>query len=121
MRIGALVLAAMLCAGSPVVARPTIELHVSPMVSTAPATVRIRVTVPPHADNRAVAIVADSDTFFRSSEVALEGEKAPRNVILEYRNLPSGVYEVRGVLVDVRGKEVAVARNTVTITGLGTS
>jgi hypothetical protein len=69
-------LAAMLCAGSPLVARPTIELHVSPMVAPAPATLRIRVTVPPHAENRAVAIVADSDAFFRSSEVALQGEKA---------------------------------------------
>jgi hypothetical protein len=54
-------LAAMLCAGSPLVARPTIELHVWPMVAPAPATLRIRVTVPPHAENRAVAIVADSE------------------------------------------------------------
>ena len=121
MRVGALVLAAALCAGSPLVARPTIEVHVSPMVAPAPATLRIRVTVPPNADNRVVAIAADSDAFFRSSEVALEGEKAPRNVMVEYRNLPSGVYEVRGVLVDARGKEVAVARSTVTVTGIGTS
>lgn len=121
MRVGALVVATMLFAGSPLVARPTIELRVSPIVSAAPATVRIQVTVAPHAANRAVAIAADSDAFFRSSEVALEGEKAPRNVMVEYRNLPSGVYEVRGVLVDVHGKEVAVARSTVTVTGIGTS
>jgi hypothetical protein len=116
MRIGALVLAAMLCAGSPLVARPTIALHVSPMVAPAPATIRIRVTVPPHAENRSVAIGADSDAFFRSSEVALEGEKAPRNVIVEYRSLPSGIYEVRGVLVDARGEEVAATRSIVTAT-----
>ena len=119
MRVGALALVAMLCVGSPLVARPTIELHVSPMVAAAPATLRIRVTVPPHAENRAVAIVADSDALFRSSEVALEGGKAPRNVMVEYRNLPSGVYEVRGVLVDVRGKEIAATRSTVTVTGIG--
>jgi hypothetical protein len=59
--------------------------------------------------------------FFRSSEVALEGEKAPRNVIVEYRSLPSGIYEVRGVLVDARGKEVAATRSIVTITGIGTN
>jgi hypothetical protein len=121
MRIGALVLAAMLCAGSPLVARPTIELHVSPMVAPAPATIRIRVTVPPHAENRSVAIGADSDAFFRSSEVALEGEKAPRNVIVEYRSLPSGIYEVCGVLVDARGEEVAATRSIVTVTGIGTN
>ena len=58
MRVGAVALAAMLCTGSPLVARQTIELRVSPMVAPAPATLRIRVTVPPHAENRAVAIVA---------------------------------------------------------------
>ena len=121
MRLGAVVLAAMLCAGSPSVARQTMELHVSPMVAAAPATLRIRITVPPHAENRAIAIVADSDAFFRSSEVALDGENAPRNVTVEYRSVPSGIYEVRGVLVDARGKEVAVTRTTVTVTGIGTN
>ena len=38
--------------------------------------------------------------------------------MVEYRNLPSGIYEVRGVLVDVRGQEVAATRSTVTVTGI---
>jgi uncharacterized protein (DUF58 family) len=115
MKLGALVVATTLFAGSPMAARPTIELHVSPRVSAAPATLRIRVTVVPHTENRAVAIVADSDAFFRSSEVALEGEKSPRNIVVEYRDLPAGAYEVRGVLVDVRGKAVAIMRSTVAV------
>ena len=119
MRLGALVLALSMVGGPSLGAQPTLDLHVSPAVSTAPATVRIRITVPPDAGNRALAIVADSDVYSRSSQVALEGENSPRNIFLEYRNLPAGTYQVRGVLVNLEGKQVAVANSIVTIIGMG--
>jgi hypothetical protein len=94
---------------------------VSPAVSWAPATLRIRATVAPDAANRAIAIIADSDDFFRSSEVPLEGEQAPRTTLIEYRNLPPGTYEIHGVLVGSRGKELAVAHRTVTVIAGGSN
>jgi len=119
MRLGALVLAISLVGGSSLGAKPTLDLHVSPAVSTAPATVRIRITVPPDAGNRALAITADSDVYSRSSQVPLEGENSPGNIFLEYRNLPAGTYQVRGVLMNGQGKQVAVAQSILTIVGMG--
>jgi hypothetical protein len=118
MKTGRLLVGVLLLAGS-LGARSPLDLHVSPAVSSAPATLRIRATVAPDADNRAVAIIADSESFFRSSEVQLEGDKAPRNIQIEYRDLPAGRYEIRGVLVGSRGKRLAVAYSTVTVTGIG--
>jgi hypothetical protein len=119
MRLGALVLAMSMVGGPSLGAEPTLDLHVSPAMSTAPATVRIRITVPPDAGNRALAIMADSDVYSRSSQVALEGENSPRNIFLEYRNLPAGTYQVRGVLMNAQGKQVAVAQSNLTIVGMG--
>ena len=98
MKIGMVLVGVLLLTGSPVGARSSLDVLVWPNVATAPATLRIKATVAPHADNRAVTIIADSDTFFRSSEVGLEGDKAPRNTFVEYRNVPAGTYEIRGVL-----------------------
>jgi hypothetical protein len=88
-------------------------------VTAAPATVAVRVTVPPDAANRAVAVALDCDGFFRSSEVPLDGDRAPRSIFLEYRDLPPGSYEIRGVLVGSRGEALATAQIMVTVTGLG--
>lgn len=121
MKTGRLVAGVLLLIGPSVGARSPLDLHVSPTVSAAPATLRIRAMVAPDADNRAVAIIADSESFFRSSEVALEGDNAPRNIHVEYRNLPAGTYEIRGVLVGPRGKQRAIAYSTVTVTGIGSN
>jgi len=44
-----------------------------------------------------LAIVADSDRFYRSSTIELDGDRAPKTVMLEYRSLPPGKYEVTAV------------------------
>ena len=49
-------------------------------------------------DNRAVEIVAESADFYRSSQIQLEGDKAPRTTNFEFRSLPPGTYEVRALL-----------------------
>ena len=45
---------------------------------TPPATVRVTAIVERDAQNRAMEVVADSDGFYRSSLIPLEGENAPR-------------------------------------------
>jgi hypothetical protein len=119
MKTGSLLVGVLLLAGSSVGGHSSLDVHVWPNVATAPATLRIRATIDPDADNRAVTIIADSDTFFRSSHVTLEGDKAPRNTFVEYRNVPAGTYEIRGVLVGSDGKQLAVAYNTVRVIGFG--
>src|SRR5262245_10458074 len=101
MKVRATVLGVLLCAmAMPVGAgeRPGLSILVSPAVSFAPANLVVRATIAADSDNRAVEIVAESSDFYRSSEVQLDGDRAPRTTLFEFRSLPSGVYEVKAIL-----------------------
>jgi hypothetical protein len=100
-------------------AEPRLALRVSPQQSFAPANLNVRLTIEPNEANRVVEVVAESDNFFRSSQIALEGERGPRTVVLQFRNLPGGSYEVRGVVSDSTGQETAVDRRLVEVIETG--
>lgn len=92
----------------PVGAGEAISMKVSPAVAFAPANLVVRATIPSDADNRAVEILAESSDFYRSSEIQLEGDKAARTTMFEFRNLPPGTYEVRATLFGTSGKRGVV-------------
>lgn len=115
MKIKTLVAGLTLLIGVPAGAGSTLDLQISPMMSMAPANLTLRFTVAPDAANRALEVTAESDGFFRSSELPLEGEAAPRVVFLEYRAVPSGVYHISGVLLGAGGQERAIAEKTATV------
>jgi hypothetical protein len=100
-------------------ARANLDMRVSPAVSMEPAFLRIQYVVDPHPDNRTVVITVESGDFFRSSEIHLEGDRAPRTSAIEYRNVPAGVYEISAVLAGRDGRERATAHRTLTVIGLG--
>jgi hypothetical protein len=79
---------------------------VNPAVAFAPATVRVVATVAADTGNRAIEVVAESPTFYRSSRVQLDGEDAPRANQFEFRALPSGKYEVTATLIEADGHQV---------------
>jgi len=71
-----------------------------------PATVRIMIAVEPDSANRRLTVEADGDSFFRSSEYTLDGERGQRLHTVEFKNLPAGQYVVRAAVwsnADVRG------------------
>jgi hypothetical protein len=90
-------------------------LRVSPAVAFAPANLVVRTTIPANEQNRAVQIVAESDSFYRSSEVQLEGDHAPRTTRFEFRSLPPGSYEVRAIVLGTHGEERSSARQQVNV------
>lgn len=94
-------------------------LRVSPSVAFAPANLVVRATIPASEDNRAVEIVAESDSFYRSSEIQLEGDRAPRTSVFEFRSLPQGTYEVRAILRGSHGEERSTARHQVNVINTG--
>lgn len=104
---GAVLLVAGVRSGS---ADNAISMRVSPKQAFAPVNLRVSVTIEPSADNRSVIIVADSDQFYRSSQIPLEGELAPRTINVEFKGIPGGEYEVSGTLVNSRGRQRAVTR-----------
>jgi hypothetical protein len=103
----------------PVGAGERITLKVSPAVSFAPANLVVRATVEADADNRAIEIVAESQDFYRSSEIQLEGDKAARTSTFEFRSLPPGTYEVRAKLFGADGQTRAAVRQQVNVIASG--
>jgi hypothetical protein len=92
-----------------------LAVRISPAVAFAPATLVVRTTIQSDAENRTVQIVAESNDFYRSSEVQLDGEHAPRVSVFEFRSLPSGTYLVTATLRDSKGQSRASVRSEVNV------
>lgn len=103
----------------PLGAGQRITMKVSPAMAFAPANLLVRATIEADAQNRAVAIVAQSADFYRSSEIQLEGDRAPHTSTFEFRSLPPGNYEVTAALFGADGRERAVVRQSVNIISSG--
>jgi len=84
-------------------AGPRVTLHVSPAVAFAPAILTVRTTIEPSDDNRMLSIEVDSSAYRRTSEISLDGKNSRRTNVIELRDVPSGLYEVRAVLVGPSG------------------
>lgn len=87
-----------LSAGEPV------TIRVSPAVTFAPACVRVQTTIEASADNRFIEIAAESEDFFRSSRIQLDGDRAARTNTFEFPNLPEGAYDVSATLFGSDGQ-----------------
>jgi predicted phage tail protein len=103
----------------PVGAGERVSMRVSPAVAFAPANLVVRASVEADEQNRSMQIVAESPDFYRSSEVQLEGDKAPRTSMVEFRNLPPGTYDVRVLLLGAGGQQRAFARQQVNVIASG--
>jgi hypothetical protein len=86
------------------------RMQVSPSVARAPALVTVSVTVASASENRLLQVVAESPTFYRSSEIQVNGERATALNVFEFRNLPTGLYQITGVLVGAHGQRAMVSK-----------
>jgi hypothetical protein len=64
-------------------AKEPLSIRVSPGFSFAPANIVIRTSVEPDAENRSLEVIADSAEFYRSSTITLEGDRAPKTMMVE--------------------------------------
>jgi hypothetical protein len=108
-----------LIATLPMGAGERISVKVSPAVAFAPANLAVRTMIEADHDNRAVEIIAESADFYRSSQIQLEGENAPRTTTFEFRSLPPGTYEVRALLIGAGGEQRAFARQQINVIASG--
>jgi hypothetical protein len=113
LRVGMFVVA--MASTAPVAATDSVSLEVSPTVSFAPAVVRIRIKVEPNATNRVMKVVADSDSFYRSSTIQLDGDQAPLTTQLSFRGLPRGEYNITATVIGSDGKTKGLAHSRVNI------
>ena len=97
-----------------------LSMRLSQTVASAPAEMVVTATVEPGADNRALEVAAESQDFFRSSVVTLEGDHAPRTTQLRFKNLPSGEYVVVVVLHGSHGERTFERRSFLVMPSAGT-
>jgi hypothetical protein len=102
---------------SPAGAGAPLTMRVYPQISFEPATVRIQAIVERNSENRALEITAESEDFFRSSAVQLDGDESPSVSVFEFRELPAGSYEVRGVLLGRNGRPRGLAAKQIVVAG----
>jgi hypothetical protein len=87
-----------------------LTMRVTPPVAMAPAGLIVRTTIESRAENRTLSIVAESATYFRSSEISLDGSRAPRVSEWVLRNLPAGRYEITATLVGEGGERATTTK-----------
>ena len=92
-----------------------LAMRVRPTVAIAPADLIVRTMVEANAANRSIEIIADSEDFYRSSEIPLDGEKAARSAQFWFRNLPSGQYCLRAVLKGANEEQLAQTHQEITV------
>src|SRR5262245_24893513 len=100
------VFVALAMTASPLAGNDRLAIRISPSVAFAPANLVVRTMVEADKDNRSIEVIAESPQFYRSSEIQLDGEHAPRTTVFQFRAMPSGDYLVRAVLRDRRGGEI---------------
>ena len=103
----------------PLGAGERITMKVFPAVAFAPANLIVRAMIVADADNRAVEIIAESEDFYRSSRIQLEGDRAARTNTFEFRSLPPGTYEVRANLFGSNGEHRATIRQQINVIASG--
>jgi hypothetical protein len=121
MSIRALVCGLTLMTTMVVGAQEPLSMQVYPAVSYAPANLVIRTRLEPDANNRTLEVVAESDAFYRSSMIQLEGDRAARTRTFEFKSVPPGAYEVRAVVIGTDGQRRALSRAYVNVVESGAS
>jgi hypothetical protein len=92
-----------------------LNIKVSPSIAFAPANLTIRTMIEADPENQAIQVVLESFDFYRSSEIGLDGDRAPRTTTLEFRGMPTGNYDVKAMLLGPGGQQRAIARQQVSV------
>ena len=71
-----------------------VTLRLTPRFVSAPGYLRSLIRVAPNAENRALRVSIDSDAYYRSSDIQLDGESAPMNHFVDFKGVPAGKYEL---------------------------
>jgi len=76
--------------------KPTddVTLRMTPRFVAAPGYLRSLIRVAPNAENRLLRVEIDSESYYRSSEIELEGASAPMSHFLDWKAVPAGKYDL---------------------------
>jgi len=119
MKLRILLVGLLIASANPLGANTRLSMKVSPAVAFAPANLTMRATVVPASRNRMLQIIAESDDYYRSSDIQLDGDRAPRTTLVYFKSVPGGVYQVSAVLKGEGGEELAFAQYDVRVVESG--
>jgi hypothetical protein len=92
-----------------------IKIKISPAVVFAPADLRVSTSIDSNASNRSLEITAESNDFYISSQVELDGDQAPKTREIVLRGLPAGQYTLTAIVRDASAKEIGGTRAVATV------
>jgi hypothetical protein len=96
-----------------------VTIKVTPSISQAPAAIVVRTSVEPHQQNRILRVSIESDDFYSSSDMSLDGDQAPKVATFRFRNVPRGSFEVTAELGGVDGRHGIISRTVRVISPAG--
>jgi hypothetical protein len=86
------------------------RITVSPALQRAPAFLTVKISLESSAENRYLQVIAESPDFYTSSQVQIDGKNGAPLKVFEFRDLPSGLYDITGILVGTHGTRAKVSR-----------
>lgn len=95
-----------------------LTLRMVPRVVSAPAFLRSLVRVAPNGANRVVRVEIDSDNYYRSSDIPLEGASAPTSHFVDWKQVPAGKYDLIVSVLGTSGDARAVRRLNFQVLGI---
>lgn len=82
----------------------SLSLQVSPNLAVSGTFVQARIRVHPDGENRLLRVTVESPTYFRSSDVTLDGAAAAITHVVPLRALPAGSYAVLAIVYGTEGE-----------------
>jgi len=98
--------ATLIVSGHAATSAPLLDLRLSQRMLTAPGALSITAFVAKDEANRSLTIEAESEGFYRSSLITLQGAASSRTHSVRYTSLPEGEYLIR---VSLHGADLRLA------------
>jgi hypothetical protein len=95
-----------------------LTLRMTPRFVSAPGFLRSLIRVAPNDANRVLRVEIDSDNYYRSSDIALEGASAPTSHFVDWKDVPAGKYDLIVSVLGTSGNARTVRRLNFQVVGI---
>ena len=98
-----------------------LTLRLTPRFVSAPGYLRSLIRVAPHDANRVLRVEIDSESYYRSSDIQLEGASAPMSHFVDWKEVPAGKYSLIVSVIGPSGDPRLVRRQDFQVLGISTN
>ena len=98
-----------------------LTLRLTPRFVSAPGYLRSLIRVAPHDANRVLRVEIDSESYYRSSDIQLEGASAPMSHFVDWKEVPAGKYSLIVSVIGPSGDPRLVRHLDFQVLGISTN